>query len=232
MKKWRAFHRWIGLVVGIQVLLWISGGVVMSVIPIETVRGNHLIDRNVDFKGNSDSSLTMANFADINWLKIERMQRIDLPFVVVTDLEETRTYRTVDNNLLTMLSKEQALQTAQAMYLGSGKGIRAELLNSLPREVNHLSEPVYQVTFDDWINTQFYLHPLTGEVKSVRSDIWRFYDFFWMLHIMDYEERHYFNNPLVITAAIIALLFTFSGFILLYHNLIRPKWKKTIRRIA
>ena len=34
-------HRWMGLLVGVQVLLWIAGGVVMSVLPIEEVRSEH-----------------------------------------------------------------------------------------------------------------------------------------------------------------------------------------------
>ena len=34
-------HKWVGLVVGIQVLFWVAGGVVMTVLPIETVRSEH-----------------------------------------------------------------------------------------------------------------------------------------------------------------------------------------------
>ena len=43
MKYWRKAHKWLGFVVAIQILLWISGGVVMSVLPIEKVRGKHLV---------------------------------------------------------------------------------------------------------------------------------------------------------------------------------------------
>ncbi|WP_045318782.1 MULTISPECIES: hypothetical protein [Brevundimonas] len=34
-------HKWIALVVGLQVLFWVGGGLVMTAIPIETVRGEH-----------------------------------------------------------------------------------------------------------------------------------------------------------------------------------------------
>ena len=34
-------HKWIGLIVGVQVLFWVAGGVVMTVLPIEKVRGEH-----------------------------------------------------------------------------------------------------------------------------------------------------------------------------------------------
>ena len=36
-------HKWVALIVGLQILLWIAGGLVMSVIPIEQVRGEHKI---------------------------------------------------------------------------------------------------------------------------------------------------------------------------------------------
>ena len=34
-------HKWIALAVGIQVLFWVAGGLVMTAIPIETVRSEH-----------------------------------------------------------------------------------------------------------------------------------------------------------------------------------------------
>ncbi len=37
-------HKWMGLLVGLQVLLWITGGLVMSWFEIERVRGEHNIN--------------------------------------------------------------------------------------------------------------------------------------------------------------------------------------------
>ncbi len=34
-------HKWVGLVVGLQVLFWVGGGLVMTAIPIATVRSEH-----------------------------------------------------------------------------------------------------------------------------------------------------------------------------------------------
>ncbi|GLK53914.1 MULTISPECIES: hypothetical protein [Alphaproteobacteria] len=36
-------HKWIALIVGIQIILWVAGGVVMTVLSIESVRGEHNI---------------------------------------------------------------------------------------------------------------------------------------------------------------------------------------------
>ena len=34
-------HKWVALVIGLQVLFWVGGGLVMTAIPIETVRSEH-----------------------------------------------------------------------------------------------------------------------------------------------------------------------------------------------
>lgn len=36
-------HKWIGLIVGIQVVLWIAGGLYMTLYPIKVIRGEHNI---------------------------------------------------------------------------------------------------------------------------------------------------------------------------------------------
>jgi hypothetical protein len=45
------------------------------------------------------------------------------------------------------------------------------------------------VDFDDWLQTTLYLHPDTGALVTRRHRLWRWYDFQWMLHIMDYGDR-------------------------------------------
>ena len=42
MLKWSLqLHKWLALVVGLQVLFWVVGGLIMTAIPIGTVRGEH-----------------------------------------------------------------------------------------------------------------------------------------------------------------------------------------------
>lgn len=38
-------HKWLSLIIGLQVLIWMTSGLVMSALPIERVRGEHLVDR-------------------------------------------------------------------------------------------------------------------------------------------------------------------------------------------
>jgi hypothetical protein len=61
---------------------------------------------------------------------------------------------------------------------------------------------------------------------SQRHELWRVFDFVWMLHIMDYEERENVNNTLLRTFTWGALLMALSGVWLLFYSFHRKK-KKT-----
>ena len=41
--NWWKWHKWLALMVGLQVIAWASSGLFMSVVPIEKVRGEHLV---------------------------------------------------------------------------------------------------------------------------------------------------------------------------------------------
>ena len=73
--------------------------------------------------------------------------------------------------------------------------------------------------FDDAERTAFYLDPQTGEVVTRRSAVWRFYDFFWRLHILDLKNGEDFNHPLLIGLALLTLPVVITGLILLWIRL-------------
>ena len=60
-------------------------------------------------------------------------------------------------------------------------------------------------------NTHVYVDQATGTVASRRNDAWRQFDFFWMLHTMDYSGRDNFNTPWLIGFSVLALLSVSSG---------------------
>lgn len=223
MKWWRNWHKWMGLVIGIQVLLWISGGVVMSVIPIDIVRGQHLRAEIAPPKAPKPKlMLDMQQWQSASWL-----WRGDSYVLQVTDNTGKKSYVAEDGTTQAAPLTEAQIKTlAQQAYAGQGQIEQINQLSLAPGEVSHLPVPLYQVKFNDWSNTSFYLSPDSGKLLSVRSDIWRLYDFFWMLHILDFEERKDFNNWLLIVAAVSAWLFVLTGFVLLYFSLLKPKWKK------
>jgi hypothetical protein len=64
----------------------------------------------------------------------------------------------------------------------------------------------------------------------MRGDTWRTWDFFWMLHNMDYVNRKSFNHPLIIFVAFGTLWLSGTGFYLLFKSFSRADFRWLRRR--
>ena len=236
----RRLHNWLGLILAVQILLWFLSGLVMAVLPIEHVRGEHLRQQpsvnwqqalvspaSVLAQHSLEAQLSVSQQLSLSNQNSHQQQLIAMPVYVVDDAGQRSRYSSADGRLLTPLAKPQIAQLAQAQYLGDGALSSITLLQQAPAEVRHLPTPLWQLRFNDSDNTHFYLDPATGAVLRVRTDSWRWFDFFWMLHIMDYDTRSNFNNPLLITTAAASLLFTLTGILLLWQRY-RPRRKQQV----
>ncbi len=70
-----------------------------------------------------------------------------------------------------------------------------------------------------------------AQLVATRNNTWRLFDFFWMLHTMDYRGRDNFNNPLVITIATAALWLSLSGFLLVLRSFAREDFHLPPREV-
>src|SRR3546814_9083567 len=89
------------------------------------------------------------------------------------------------------------VQTCALPISGDGKIVSVRLLTKAPQEMQSRKPPYWQVEFEGWNRPTLYLSPKNGELISRRHALWRVFDFAWMLHIMDYDERTDVNNPLM-----------------------------------
>jgi hypothetical protein len=64
---------------------------------------------------------------------------------------------------------------------------------------------------------------------SRRHELWRIFDFVWMLHIMDYDERENVNNLLLRGMTLLALTTSLSGAWLLFFAFPRKRRKAAAR---
>ncbi|MDP9348245.1 MAG: hypothetical protein M3P24_03745, partial [Gemmatimonadota bacterium] len=76
--------------------------------------------------------------------------------------------------------------------------------------------PAWAVAFDHPSGATAYVAAETGTVVRVRNDKWRIFDFFWMLHTMDYQGRDDFNNLLLRAFSVLGLVTVASGFLLFW----------------
>lgn len=126
--------------------------------------------------------------------------------------------------ILTPLNEDQAIQVAQFLYAGTGQVDNAVMIDKdLPGEVRSLNLPVWRVAFNDAWGSSFYIDAATGKFASRRHTLWRVFDFLWMLHILDLDERKNVNNNLLRIVSMLALLLGSSGVWLLFYSFRNPR---------
>ena len=225
-------HKWAGLVLGVQIVLWFASGLFMALFPIDEVRGSHLAEK------------ATWSLSDVTVIPIEiAMTAYDgnLTGASLTSIAGEPAYALIGDEGTKLMNArtgeawepvgEDAIRVAAtAYYKGEGEIATLKRLTETPKEYRR-PPPVWQVQFDDPSKTRLYLDAETAELRAVRTKLWRVYDFMWMLHIMDYDTRDNFNSWWLRLAAFLALLFAISGLMLVAHRVfLRPKAKQTPKR--
>jgi hypothetical protein len=223
-------HKWAGLVLGVQVLLWFASGLFMALFPIDEVRGSHLAEK-------ATWSLTDAKVIPIEIA----MTAYDgtLTGASLTSIAGEPAYALMGDNGTQLMNArtgrawepvgEGSIRAAAGKYYkGEGQIISLKRLTETPIEYRR-PPPVWQVQYDDRDKTRLYLDAETAELRAVRTKLWRVYDFMWMLHIMDYKDRSDFNSWWLRLAAFLALLFSISGLMLVVQRIfLRPRPKRKL----
>lgn len=224
-------HRWLGLLLAAQVVIWMSSGVIMSWFPIEHVRGETAAAIAAPLQLNATRYFPPGGvIAEIESATDVRLKTwLGKPVYVVTGESGRALFDADTGERLSPLPEALARKVAEADFRGEGEVTRLTLMNNPPPEYRG-PRPVWRAEISDVDETRLYISPETGEVLARRNRIWRLYDFFWMLHIMDYDERENYNNPLIRTFAATGLLFALSGLFLVVHRLRGGRYKDDLKR--
>ena len=83
--------------------------------------------------------------------------------------------------------------------------------------------------FDDTLATRIYVDARTGQFVAARNEAWVLYDFFWRLHVMDYNAGEDFNNPMLRAAVLAALALVITGGVLLVLSVRRRMRRAAVR---
>jgi hypothetical protein len=219
-------HVWLGWIVGAQLILWMLSGLVMTVLPIELVHGDHLRREHSEppLAGGRfvapEAVLATAPAAErlaLGWLLDRPVYRLSAggrPAGII-DAASGDAIR---------IDAAFAERIALAHYAGSGRVTGVEAVPD-GRKVGELRRPMqaFAVRFDDPEDSVFYVDAGTGELAAVRTGRWRLFDLMWGLHIMDWRQREDFNHPLLIAAAALGLASVSGGAGLLMFRLRRRK---------
>jgi len=219
----RAWHKWLGLLVGAQLVLWAVSGFYMVVVDLDFIHGDTLVRSAASTLSLSDDVLPVASLADryshVRSATLKSLPGFARPVYEIRTHEGTSVIDAVSGELLSPMSKETIETFARTYYAGRGQLVRSELLQAAPAEVRGRPMPLWKIDFDDTYRTSFYLDPVNGALVTRRHRWWRWFDTFWMLHVMDYGyERDDVNNTLLRALSGIGVIFAATGIWLLFFS--------------
>ncbi len=224
----RRTHKWLAIVVGIQALIWTLSGLYMTAVHIDIIHGDHFIREAepppLDVGAIVDPAAAAravpgAQSAKLHWL-------LDRPTYIVASEEGPKLVDAATGSVLPPPTQGEVRRLADHWFTGEEKLASVRLIRELPGEIRGREPPVWRADFDGWNKPTLYFSPATGELLTRRHELWRVFDFAWMLHIMDYETRDNVNNWLLRPFTWAALLMALSGVWLLLYSFPWRRWRK------
>lgn len=230
----RTLHKWLSIVIGLQILIWVTSGMIISLLDQQIVTGRSSQQANPAKQVIAPatvlvplSSLDIDPTAAITAVRLERA--VSTLIYRITTNAGSKTFN-AETGAVFSLSNRQAKRLATDSYAGSGSVLTSEYIAEGSEEA-HKAGAVWRIAFDDGIATRVYLSALDGSVVTHRNRYWKVFDFLLMLHFMDYLKAKHFNNPQIIIVGFLALWLTVSGLLLVKTSFSRSdfSWRGITR---
>ena len=213
----RLFHKYLSLVISIQLLLWTISGIYFAFNKIELVRGEqYLIEQKVS-KLNLKEVESSFSGKNVNFVR-----RLD-EWIIKVETDSGFSYTDLQGQSLDELNAEEVREVVRLST--NLTPLMAQRIDKpeIRAEFRGRNLPIFKVATSTTDNINVYVDAFTGEVTAIRSDSWRIWDFLWGAHIIDYSERENINNFLIKILSILALLSSLSGIVLFFKTF---KFKK------
>ena len=233
----RKSHRFLGLLLGIQFLLWTLGGLYFSWSNMDEIHGDFqkkqmpLLSANIKLVSPSAVIDSIKKYHSIDSLvSIQLIDILGNPYYQIRCVRAIHNDVTNHHDLKAMnhladattgdlrgaLNKDEAIELAKRNFNGTSEVIAVEYLNTTDRHHEYRGSPLpaWAVSFKHPSKTTVYIAAELGTIQKFRNDKWRVFDFLWMLHVMDYQNRDNINNWLLRIFSVIGLITLASGFLL------------------
>ena len=235
----RKSHRYLGIFIGIQFLLWTLGGLYFSWTNIDEIHGDHLRGEKTEISFQKDFISPKTVIENIersgDASAINNLRLIEIsgkPFYAFEIKDENKKQKfivadAVSGEIRPAISEEEA-RTIAAESLAKPLPVKETVYLTKENVGGHHEYrekplPAWAVTFEDDLTV--YLSAETGQIGAFRTTKWRIFDFLWMLHTMDYEARDNINNYILRGFSILGIATILSGFTLFFIS------SKFVRRI-
>ena len=222
-KKIRKAHRYLGLFLGVQFLFWTISGLYFSWTDLDEIHGDH-------FKKEKEQ-VSFTNLININDLKFkdpvktfELREIADLPYYFIND---SILFNAYNGNLKDSITLEEAIKISNKNILDKYKISSVDKIYEVDNHHEYRGKPLpaFVISYEGAEKLKSYVSIIDGKFQTVRHRDWRWFDFLWMTHTMDYETRDDFNNKLIRAFSLLGLITVMSGFLLWFIS------SKTVRKI-
>jgi uncharacterized iron-regulated membrane protein len=218
---WRQVHKWVGLILGLQFVIWTISGAIMALLDMEKVGGHSAagpVEVGTPWAGDL---VPISNLGTVEGLTLKRV--LDQPVYEVTRRGEITLLDARTGSPMS-IDGPQAAAIAKQAFHHEAPVRSVERLEKPNLEAREHAAPMWRVNFADDENSSSYVSAVNGAPLVNRGDTWRTWDFVWMLHNMDYANRTSFNHPLIVFVAFGTLWLSFTGFYLLFKSFRRREF--------
>lgn len=225
-------HKWLALLMAIQILFWFVSGLFFAAFPIEQVRSEHRIAQQapapVDLDAAAAGLARLAGAGVAPGENVELRSLLGRPVALLSAGEgRPRLYDLASGRLLSPIPVALAARIAEADNEGGARANRVALITANDSEYRG-ALPAWRVDFEQ-AGRSLYIAADTGAVTARRSTLWRTYDFLWGLHIMDWRGHEDFNTPLLIVATLLGLVIIVTGIVMFPSRLGFTAWRRRRR---
>lgn len=230
----RRIHKWVGLILGVQFILWSVSGAMMALLDAEKVGGHGGPASHAQAPAVLPASLASlsAISAAVGDGPVTGLALRPLNGRYVYEVRTPDGLRLIDaaSGKRVIINAGAARAIAEAGYAGSGAVRSVSHLPAPTLETRDYGGATWRIDFDDADATSLYVSQASGQIVARRNSTWRTWDFFWMLHNMDYQKRTSFNHPLIVTVGFGAFWLSATGFYLLFKSFGKADFRWLTRR--
>ena len=216
INKFRKAHRFLGIFIGIQFLFWTISGLYFSWTDIDEIHGDHYkktVDKATIYLPLIQDSLLQQLPFRLHSIKVKPIGKEAFFWV-----NDSLLIHPNSGEILPEISKEQAIAIVKDHILPVYQPKTVERITEVGPHDEYRGRPLpaFKISLSGEGNPVAYVDAVSGDFQRIRHTQWRWFDFLWMTHTMDYQGRDNFNTLLLRGFSLLGLITVLSGFALAF----------------
>ena len=183
--KIRKAHRYLGIFLGIQFLMWTISGMYFSWTDIDEIHGDQFRNESAVLPAFEDliSPTKFKDNAKINSLELRDIAGKPYYWINKKTLVNAKT-----GEIKQEVSEKEAIVVAAQNMLPELKVKSIEKIIEVGNHHEYRGRPLpaYAISYESAQNINSYVSIEDGSFQTLRHRNWRWFDFLWMTHTMDY----------------------------------------------